>query len=490
MDQNELAEVVELARACNSDMSDVEIKAAAGGLPKSVRETISAFSNGHGGTLILGLDETAGFRPAPGFDPKRIQESLAAVCADEMEPPVRAVVQIMGFEGGTLVVTDVPELDPRFKPCYVRARGEYGGSFIRGGDGDRRLTDFEIHLLHTNRGQPRDDLAPVPGATVDDLDSSELAFLLRRVRQRQPRSFAGLDDLTALRRLNILDGAEPVVPTLAGMLIFGRYPQHWFPQLNVTLVVYPGVNSGDIPPGAPRFLDNRAFDGPIPYIVEDALAGVVRNMAIRGYVEGVGRRDVYDYPVEALREALVNALVHRDYSPYSHGSPVQITMYADRVTIANPGGLYGAVTEDDLGREGVTSSRNPALIKILQDARLPDSDRTVCENRGSGIPAMVRELRQIHALPPEFRSRISRFTVTLRKAPDMPATGERRGYTAGDIVLAAIPPGRSVSRQEIQDASGLSQVTVVRQLNRLIEAGLVAATASPRSPHRRYRLAP
>ncbi|GAA1014536.1 dihydroorotate dehydrogenase [Acrocarpospora pleiomorpha] len=488
MDARELAELVELVRASGTDLADVEIKAAGGGLSKSVRETISAFANGHGGTLILGLDEREGFLPAAGFDAKRIQESLSAACADEMEPPVRADIRIVVFEGAMLVLAEIPGLGPRFKPCYVKARGEYGGSFIRGGDGDRRLTDFEIHLLHTNRGQPRDDLSTVEGATLDDLDADELAYLLRRLRQRQPRAFAGLDDRAALRRLNVLDGGAADVPTLAGMLTFGRYPQQWFPQLNVTLVVYPGIDSGDTPPGGPRFLDSRAFDGPIPHIVEEAVAGVIRNMAVRAYVEGVGRRDVYDHPVEAIREALVNALVHRDYSPYSHGSPVQITMYVDRMTIANPGGLYGAVTEEDLGREGVTSSRNPALIKLLQDARLPDSDRTVCENRGSGIPAMFRELRQVHAAPPEFRNRISRFTVTFRKGLDLPAQKPfSHGTSAVDSVLAAVPRARFVSRKEVQDASGLPQATVIRQLNRLIEAGLVIAAPAGRSPRRRYR---
>jgi ATP-dependent DNA helicase RecG len=382
-----------------------------------VRETLSAFSNDRGGTIILGLDERARFAPAEGFDAPRIRDALAATCADEMEPPVRAEIDILDVDDHPLVVAQVPELDPRFKPCFVKQRGEYHGSFTRGGDGDRHLTDFEIHLLHTNRGQPQDDRDAVAGATLDDLDGDEIAYMLRRIRQRQRRAFAGMNDIDVLRRLNVIVSLEDgrVVPTLAGLLTFGLYPQQFFPQLNATFVVYSGIAPDDRAPSTPRFLDNRSFDGPLPLIVEDAIAAIIRNMAVRSFIEGAGRRDVYDYPVEALREAIVNALVHRDYSPYSRGTPVQIVMFADRLVIANPGGLFGAVAEDDLGGEGVSSTRNPVLMKLLQDVRLPDSDRTVCENRASGIPNMLRETREAGSAPPLFDNRITRFRLTFPK---------------------------------------------------------------------------
>jgi ATP-dependent DNA helicase RecG len=102
-----------------------------GGLPKSVRDTLSAFSNDRGGTLILGLEEKHDFRPAPGFDAARIRDALAAACNDDLHPPVRAEIEIVSLEDALVVVAEVGELDPRFKPCYVAARGEYNGSFTR-----------------------------------------------------------------------------------------------------------------------------------------------------------------------------------------------------------------------------------------------------------------------------------------------------------------------------------------------------------------------
>lgn len=110
-----------LARRLGSDHTDLEIKAAAGGLPKTTVETISAFANGTGGTLVLGLSEEGGFAPAPGFDAARIRDALAGACADRLEPPVRAPVIAEEFEGSVIIRLDVPELDPRAStaPCRM-----------------------------------------------------------------------------------------------------------------------------------------------------------------------------------------------------------------------------------------------------------------------------------------------------------------------------------------------------------------------------------
>jgi ATP-dependent DNA helicase RecG len=338
--------------------------------------------------LILGLDDGTGFRPSPGFDAVRTREALARACADDIHPPVRTVIEILPFEGAQVVVTEVAEISPLSKPAYVRGRGEYQGSFIRGGDGDRKLSDYEVALLHANRGQPRDDREPVAGSSAADLDDDAVSALLRRMRQRQSRAFRSVPDEVALRRLGVMVPADPeserLVPSLAGLLTLGSYPQEFFPQLNVTFVVFPADQAGVVPDGGPRFIDNRSLNGPVPWVVSDAVDAITRNMRLAGTVRGVGRQDVYEYPVEALREAIVNAIMHRDYSPSSRGAQVQVEMYPSRLVVRNPGGLFGPVAEGELGTEGVTSSRNPVLSALLQEVQLPDSDRVICENR---VPA-------------------------------------------------------------------------------------------------------
>lgn len=504
MEPDGLSRLVAELRSVGSDTHSVEVKSAVGKLPKSLCETLSAFSNGAGGTVVLGLDEGTGFRPVPGFDAVKMREALARACADDVHPPVRGEIEILPFEGADVVVAYVPEISPLSKPAYVRGRGEYQGSFIRGGDGDRKLSDYEVGLLHANRGQPRDDREPVADASAADLEDDAVAALLRRMRRHQPRAFRSVPDEVALRRLGVLVPAGPdsdrLVPSLAGLLTLGAYPQEFFPQLNVTFVVLPSDQAGVVPEGGPRFIDNRSLNGPVPWIVSDAVDAIARNMRVAGTVRGVGRQDVYEYPVEALREAIVNAIMHRDYSPPSRGAQVQVEMYPSRLVVRNPGGLFGPVAEEELGTEGVTSSRNPVLSALLQEVQLPDSDRVICENRGSGIPTMLEQLRRSGTASVKFSNAISHFTVTFtRTEPQeasraVPGAGEPKpgGNLTGRLaeILGLFTGAEELSASDIAQATGLSKAMTTRHLARLVAEGRLIATAPPASRNRAYRLPP
>ena len=153
-----MAAIVSSLRALGADDSDVEAKRAETALPKSVRETLSAFANTHGGVLILGLDEPAGFQATGVRDAAKIAADLASLCSTDMEPPLRPKIKTHRFEGVDLVVAEIPELERGRKPCYYAGAGMINGSFVRVGDGDRKLSSYEVHLLLANRGQPRDDL--------------------------------------------------------------------------------------------------------------------------------------------------------------------------------------------------------------------------------------------------------------------------------------------------------------------------------------------
>ena len=140
----DLQTCIELARRLGTDTERVEVKAAAQGLPKSMAETLSAFSNTSGGVVVLGLAERAGFQAVPGFKARAVADALAQMCGEKMEPPVRASVEIVEFEGSPVVVATVPELPPELKPCFVKSRAMHDGSYARVGDGDRRLSPYEV----------------------------------------------------------------------------------------------------------------------------------------------------------------------------------------------------------------------------------------------------------------------------------------------------------------------------------------------------------
>ena len=166
MTEDELSEYVEMLRFYGTDVSEVEAKAAAGGLPKSVRETLSAFSNTRGGTLILGLSESDGFAVVGLSDPAKLASDLSTMCASELEPPVRPLIQTHTYEGHALVTAEVPEMSRSEKPCYYKGAGMAKGSYLRVHDGDHRMTSYEVQVMVSGRGQPRDDEDVVPGTSI------------------------------------------------------------------------------------------------------------------------------------------------------------------------------------------------------------------------------------------------------------------------------------------------------------------------------------
>jgi ATP-dependent DNA helicase RecG len=289
----ELLELLESLRTVETDSLHIKAKRAENDLPRRLWETLSAFSNTPGGgVLILGLDEAAGFDVVGVRNPAKIQQDLASLCG-EMDPPVRAVIDLHKIEGQTLVAAEIPELEISRKPCYYPGAGLTNGAFIRVADGDRKLSPYEIQVMLASRGQPREDEEPVPEATMDDFEAELVAGLLGRHREAEQSPFRRLTDEQALRTLKALVPHEGRwVPSLGGILALGTYPQQFFPALGATFVVYPTPRVGEPGPGGERFLDNRRFEGPIPGMVRPVLDALQRSMTRRAVVRGLFREDL------------------------------------------------------------------------------------------------------------------------------------------------------------------------------------------------------
>ena len=412
MERAEVESLLGDMRRSGRDTLRVEAKRARGGMPMTLQETISAFANGDGGVVLLGVDERTAFSVTGIDEPGPMLDRVVTLCRS-MDPPLGPAVDAVEVEGATVIVVEIAAIPRDQRPCHFAGKPPWDSSFVRMADGDLKLTSYEVQLLLENRSPSRHDQRTVPGATLADLDRRSLDGFVRRVREQRP-VLAGRSDEEIVRLLNVVsEETGGVVPTLAGLLAFGSYPQQHLPQLNITLVVYPTPTAGVSGPRGERFLDNRSIDGPIPVIVRDTIAALKRHMKQRSVVTGLGRVDEWEYPEEVLREVLVNSLVHRDYSAAAQGTQVQVELFPDRLVVRNPGGLFGPLHVADLGIGTVpASSRNPVLLKILEDTPL-DPGRTVCENRGSGIVRMRTALTEAGMEPPTFDDQIAHFEVTF-----------------------------------------------------------------------------
>jgi ATP-dependent DNA helicase RecG len=300
------------------------------------------------------------------------------------------------------------------------------GSYIRTHDGDRRLTTYEVHILASSSGQPVDDMAAVPGATIEDLDPDLVRVLVKRLRSTRGGVFSQTTEAEILRLMGVVvDNEGGLRVTLAGLLALGRYPQQFLPQLDATFVAHPTTSGEPLADGT-RFTDNQSIDGPIPAIVAEALAAVRRNMKRRSVIVGLGREDRWEYPEEAVREVVANALMHRDYHPLARGAQVRVALYPDRLEVASPGGLYGPIAREDLGAEPMSSSRNARLAKLLEDVEVAGTGWTVCENRGSGLVATAAALRAAGFEPPELFDNVHTVGLRIkwRRTSDEPAIRE------------------------------------------------------------------
>lgn len=476
MTRDELVELVGEVRRHQSESGDVEVKAARGGTPlRPAREAMSAFANRPGGgVLLFGVDEERGFDVVGVGNAQRLQEEIGNLAASEMEPALRPEFTVAEVEGRTVVAVEVPEVPAAGKPCFYKPAGLQGGSFIRVGASNRRMTDYEVFGYVSAREQPVFDIQLVPEARLDDLDRTKLESYLTSLR-RERGSPAYLDQplvavLTRLRIVQIFDGAPR--PTLAGLLTFGTYPQEFEPQLVITFVQYFGTTEDEKAPNGARFLDNRKFEGTIPEMVEASINHVLATIRRSSLVEGVFRRDVLEYPGEAIREAVINAVAHRDYSPFVRGSYVQIRLFADRLEIQSPGGLYGNVTVETLEEE--QSTRNRTLIRLLEDLH-------VVENRGSGIRTMIGAMRHANLEPPRFDDKRSSFWVTflnhtllnpemvawLNQFAALPLNDQQR------VALAYLRRHGKIANSDYRRLNHVDLTTASRDLRGMVQAGLI-----------------
>ena len=492
MTDSELRDLIGHLRLVKADLTHVEAKSAESELPKRLWQTISAFSNTRGGgALILGLSEEDDFRVVGVKNPNRIQQDLASLCSS-MEPPVRAHIEIHRMESKTIVTAQIPELPASSKPCYHPSAGLTNGAYIRVADGDRKLSHYEVQTLLSARGQPKDDEEPVSRSTIEDLQPRLVRGILSRLRRRPGSPFAKLGDETVLRSIKVLvPSGNRWVCSLGGLLALGKYPQQFYPALNLTFVAYPSTAVGEPGPGQERFLDNARIEGPIPGMLEPTIAALRRNMKRRSIVRGLFREDVDEYPETAIREAIVNALAHRDLSAASRGTPVQVQMFPDRLSVVNPGGLFGPVTVELLGREGISSSRNTILLRLLEDVTPIGERRAICENRGSGVGAMFASLRRVGLPRPEFDDRISSFKVTFFNTPVRQRASEEESPRRDrrHEILALLVSKGDLSRNQISEELGLSAAGVRKWMTILRQEGAVELTTEQaRSKNARYRI--
>lgn len=480
MTTEEFNELLNQIKKIKCETQTLELKSAGGGCPKRLYDTLSSFSNqDDGGIIVFGIDEQNNYAQSGVYDAQDLQKKVNEQCL-QMEPVVRPLMTVVERDSRNFVAAEIPGMDLVERPCYYKGQGRLKGSFTRIGDSDEPMTEYEIYSYEAFRRKYQDDIRGVQRASLSALNKEKLTEYIRRLQTGKP-NLSHLPEQEIYELMSMTRNGEV---TLSAALLFGLYPQAYFPQLCITAVVVPGNEIGDVGAIGERFLDNERIEGSIPEMLERALQFVRRNMKTKTIIHSdSGRReDRTDYPMTAVREALINALVHRDYSIHTEGMPIQILMFEDRMEIHNPGGIYGRLRTDQLGKMQ-PDTRNPVLAAALEVLG-------VTENRYSGIPTIRREFAEYGMREPEFSSERGHFAVIFHKEAQTRRMANMLQDNTANIydLLAFCRTPRT--RKEICDFLGLSSMSYAIQIYimPLVDQGLIKLTIpdKPKSPKQLY----
>ena len=478
MQKEELIKLVKDIKELKAEDNYIEIKSAHDGCPTKLYDTISAFSNqNEGGKIIFGVFEKGNYDVVGVYDAKQLIEKVKNICK-EMDPIVKGIFTEVTIDEKTVVCLEVPGVDVLDRPVFYRGEGIANGSYIRIGDADMKMSQAEIYGYQAFKKRIKDDKRIVEDVDNKNIDYEKINEYLKKVKSERPNLNTNVSDEEILELMGIKSNSKY---TLAGVLIFAKYPQAYFPQFSITAVAVNGYELGDIDDDV-RFLDDKRITGNIEEMIEQAMDFVKKNSKVRIAIYGDGKRvDMPEYPLKAIREAVLNAIVHRDYSIHTEGTPIAIEMYADRIEIKNPGGLYGNIGVELLGKSR-PDTRNEILANALEIMG-------VTENRYSGIPTINKELKNYGLADAVFKSENGAFTITIYNMNGSKEKGNKKikGKDIEKQLQEYLKTPRS--RDEIIEYTGLSKYYVINViLKGMIDEGKVALTMPdvPKSSKQKY----
>lgn len=352
------------------------------------------------------------------------------------------------------------------------------------------MSALEEQAFLAQREQPHFDRRPVDGSSLEDLDADLLNVWAQTATELDPRGLGRFTGHEQLFRGGVITTGD--VPTKAGLLALGLHPQQFLPRYAINLAAIPTSDAA----GAVRAREVATLTGPIPRMLDAALDWARRTFSRDVVESGAGGvRDAWTYPLEAFRELVSNALVHRDLDSWSEGIAVEVRLYEDRLVITNPGGLHG-ITVDRLGEEGTTSARNARLVEVCRYTRSGAGERVV-ETLASGIPRVLTSLKAAGHPAPVFQDNGLRFTAILRPrgaagpSPSRqsaktsvatthhPKPRDARAISAPALTVLEALGSEWASVSDLEQRTGLQAASLRYHLRRLRDAGLVDQEGGP-----------
>ncbi|MEM7336301.1 MAG: ATP-binding protein [Chloroflexota bacterium] len=424
-------------------------------------ECLTAFANSDGGLVVLGLDDNG--RSTEAIWEEEAEGALREA-ARRCRPPVPSQWESVETPSGIMIGINVT----RSSDLHTLDDGRV---FVRSGAFNRLLTGEEVRNLANSKNTAEYETEVVPGAKREDLDNDIIRDYFDRREARGQARTASTDQL--LFEIGATDREGN--PTTIGILLFAKNPQMFFPQSGIVFVRFAGTEPrGE--DGGVGYGRRDEISGPLARVVERAWNVIFEEMRVGATVDKLERKELTEYPRFAVREALVNAVAHRDYR--IRGRRIEIRMYSDRLEIISPGGLPGYMTVDNLVEEHF--SRNPRLVNGL-------FQWGYIEELGLGIDQMIEEMVQAGHEPPKFDAKPHAFTVTLHNKRNERAVSPKWTRNMNERQTRALNYVRengSITNREYQKlCNNVSAETLRLDLADLVERSILLKIGSKKGTH-------
>lgn len=351
----------------------------------NIVKEMAAFANADGGWIIFGVDDNG--KVAGLKETKKFEETIMNLAANNITPPIIPTFYVFTIEEKDVVALEVPKGDNKpYRPFYIRH-----------GTTKREVSLEELRRLYQESGLISFDRSLIDDSSISDLDIEKFEKYLFLTTGKHMNDFPVTRENLLLNKSILGRRSGEYKVTIAGMLVFGKEPQKFVPQSEIACVRFKGLEIGD------ELIDKKDFQGTLDELIEQSISFIDRNSSVNARIGRTKRIEIPEYQPQVVREFVINAVAHRDYSIL--GSKIRIFMFDDRLEMISPGNLPNTITLDSL-KTGIHYSRNRLVFEFLHSMGYG-------ERIGTGIPRAIKLCNEQGYKEPEIQISENEVKVVL-----------------------------------------------------------------------------
>lgn len=423
---------------------------------QKIIQTIIAFSNSAGGTIVIGVRDKT--KEVIGLnDALLVEEQIASAVADSITPLLIPLFQLYTWRNKDLLIITVPH---SFVPYFLKSKGLENGTFVRLGSTNRLADKETINQIQQLRSNKNFDEQPHFDCPLSDINLDNAKELFLEVSKKFTQTTAYSLGLLVKQHAKTL-------PTNGAVLLFGKNLNNYFPDARIRLARFEGIDKT-------RIIDHQDLSEPLTTAISQIIAFIRRHTATAAVIGEIKRKDIPQYPPIVIREAVINALLHADYS--IKGASITVAIFDDRIEITNPGCLpYGLSMTAAIS--GISQIRNRVIGRTFRELNF-------IEQWGSGLGRMINTCQQQGIARPKFEEVGNFFRITLYHKASTPKITESWHHP----IIQYLEKNAEISPKKALDIWKVTSRTASSRLKKMCDVGiLVEISTSPYDPAKTFR---